>query len=150
MSGTATRIAHNIRLVGTFVLIWSCILPTVRQVVTIPGATLHIWAVGGTGAGIAAAIAAAAFIPRMLGASTVVPIPIKTIIPASARANFPAAIRACCAWCALYGCDNIHSWIPLSGDLAFSHQDEIYGFKFPKRFLEISSRDLTLLSILII
>jgi hypothetical protein len=26
----------------------------------------------------------------------------------------------------------------------------IYGFKFPKRFLEISSRDLTLLSILII
>jgi hypothetical protein len=25
-----------------------------------------------------------------------------------------------------------------------------YGFKFPKRFLEISSRDLTLLSILII
>ncbi len=26
----------------------------------------------------------------------------------------------------------------------------IYGFKFPKRFLEISSRNLTLLSILII
>ena len=40
-------------------------------------------------------------------------------------------------------CDNIHSWISLSGDLAFSHQDGIYGFKFPKRFLEISSRDLT-------
>ena len=38
----------------------------------------------------------------------------------------------------------------LSGDLAFSHQHGIYGFKFPKRFLEISSRDLTLLSILII
>ena len=47
-------------------------------------------------------------------------------------------------------CDNIHSWISLSGDLAFSHQGEIYGFKFPKRFLEISSRDLTLFSILII
>jgi len=47
-------------------------------------------------------------------------------------------------------CDNIHSWISLSGDLALSHQDGIYGFKFPKRFLEISSRDLTLLSILII
>jgi hypothetical protein len=47
-------------------------------------------------------------------------------------------------------CDNIHSWISLSGDLAFSHQDGIYGSKFPKRFLEISSRDLTLLSILII
>ena len=43
------------------------------------------------------------------------------------------------------GCDNIHSWISLSGDLAFSHQHGIYGFKFPKRFLEISSRDLTLL-----
>jgi hypothetical protein len=42
-------------------------------------------------------------------------------------------------------CDNIHSWISLSGDLAFSHQHGIYGFKFPKRFLEISSRDLTLL-----
>ncbi len=50
----------------------------------------------------------------------------------------------CCA------CDNIHSWISLSGDLAFSHQDGIYGFTFPKRFLEISSRDLTLFSILII
>ena len=47
-------------------------------------------------------------------------------------------------------CDNIHSWISLSGDLAFSHQDGIYGFKFPKRFLEISSRDLTLFTILII
>jgi len=47
-------------------------------------------------------------------------------------------------------CDNIHSWISLSGDLAFSHQDGIYGFKFPKRFLEISSSDLILLSILII
>jgi hypothetical protein len=48
-------------------------------------------------------------------------------------------------------CENIHSWISLSGDLAFSHQDRIYSFKFPKRFLEISSRDLTsLFSILII
>ena len=37
-------------------------------------------------------------------------------------------------------CDNIHSWISLSGDLAFSHQDGIYGFTFPKRFLEISSQ----------
>ncbi len=36
-------------------------------------------------------------------------------------------------------CDNIHSWISLSGDLAFSHQHGIYGFKFPERFLEISS-----------
>jgi hypothetical protein len=42
-------------------------------------------------------------------------------------------------------CDNIHLWISLSGDLAFSHQDGIYGFKFPKTVLEISSRDLTFL-----
>jgi hypothetical protein len=47
-------------------------------------------------------------------------------------------------------CENIHSWISLSGDLVFSHQQGIYGFKFPKRFLKISSRDLTLFSILII
>ncbi len=47
--------------------------------------------------------------------------------------------------------ENIHLWISLSDDLAFSHQDGIYGFKFPKRFLEVSSRDLTsLFSILII
>jgi hypothetical protein len=47
-------------------------------------------------------------------------------------------------------CENIHSWISLSGDLVFSHQQGIYGFKILKRFLEISSRDLTLFSILII
>ncbi len=47
-------------------------------------------------------------------------------------------------------CENIYSWISLSGDLVFSHQKGIYGFKFPQRVLEISSRDLTLLSILII
>ena len=45
-----------------------------------------------------------------------------------------------------------HSWISLRGigvgDLVFfSHQDGIYGFEFPKRFLEISSRDLTLFSL---
>ena len=33
---------------------------------------------------------------------------------------------------------NIPTWISLSGDLAFSHQDGIYGFKFPKRFSELS------------
>jgi len=49
----------------------------------------------------------------------------------------------------LLRCDNIHSWISLSGDFAFSHQDGIYGCKFPERFLEISSRDLTLSSDLI-
>jgi hypothetical protein len=53
-------------------------------------------------------------------------------------------------YCIMRECDNIHPWISLSGDLAFSHQDEIYDFEFPKRILEISSRDLTLFSILII
>jgi hypothetical protein len=47
-------------------------------------------------------------------------------------------------------CENIHSWISLSDDLLFSHQQGIYGFNFPNRFLDIFSRDLTLLSILII
>ncbi len=47
-------------------------------------------------------------------------------------------------------CENIHSWISLSGDLVFSQQQGIYSFKLPKRYLEISSRDLTLFSILII
>jgi hypothetical protein len=31
-------------------------------------------------------------------------------------------------------CGNIHSWISLSGNLVFSHQQGIYGFKFPKKF----------------
>ncbi len=47
-------------------------------------------------------------------------------------------------------CDNIHAWISLSGDLVFSHQHGIYGFKFPKGSLEISSRDLTSSSLLLI
>jgi len=50
-------------------------------------------------------------------------------------------------YCVMRECDNIHSWISLSSDLAFSHQHGIYGFKSPKRFLEISSRDLTLLTL---
>jgi len=50
-------------------------------------------------------------------------------------------------YCVMREFDNIHSCISLSSDLAFSHQSSagIYIFKFPKRFLEISSRDLTLL-----
>jgi len=38
-------------------------------------------------------------------------------------------------YCVMRECENIHSWISLIGDLVFSHQGEIYGFKFPKRFL---------------
>ncbi len=47
-------------------------------------------------------------------------------------------------------CDNIHNGYLYGGDLLFVILKEIYSFKFPKWFLEISSRDLTLLSILII
>jgi hypothetical protein len=48
----------------------------------------------------------------------------------------------------LPACENIHSWISLVGDLAFSHQGAIYGFKFPKRFsgdLFLRSHSFTLL-----
>jgi len=51
-------------------------------------------------------------------------------------------------YCVMRVCENIHSWISLVGDLVFSHQGEIYGLNFPKGFLEISFRDLTLLSLL--
>jgi hypothetical protein len=37
-------------------------------------------------------------------------------------------------YCGMRECENIHSWISRVGELAFSHQDGIYGFKFPKRF----------------
>jgi hypothetical protein len=53
-------------------------------------------------------------------------------------------------YCVMRECENIQSWILFVSDLVFSHQGEIYGFKFPNRFLEISSRDLTLFSTLII
>ena len=35
-------------------------------------------------------------------------------------------------YCVMRECENNHSWISLSGDLLFSHQQEIYGFKFSK------------------
>jgi hypothetical protein len=37
--------------------------------------------------------------------------------------------------CIMRECENIHSWISLSGDLVFSQQQEVHGFEFPKRFL---------------
>ena len=43
-------------------------------------------------------------------------------------------------------CENIPTWIFLSGDLAFSHQHGIYGFKFPKRFSELSQEKTSLYS----
>jgi hypothetical protein len=53
-------------------------------------------------------------------------------------------------YCIMRECDNIRNGYLYGGDLLFVILKGIYGFKFPKRFLEISSRDLTLLSILII
>ena len=43
-------------------------------------------------------------------------------------------------------CEDIPTWISLSGDLALSHQDGIYGFKFPKRFSELSQEKTSLYS----
>jgi hypothetical protein len=40
-------------------------------------------------------------------------------------------------------CENIRNGYLYDGDLVFVILKGIYGFKFPKRFLEISSRDLT-------
>ena len=37
-------------------------------------------------------------------------------------------------YCVMRECENIQSWILYGSDLVFSHQGEIYGFKFPKRF----------------
>jgi hypothetical protein len=40
-------------------------------------------------------------------------------------------------------CENIRNGYLYDGDLVFVILKGIYGFKFPKRFLEIISRDLT-------
>ncbi len=40
-------------------------------------------------------------------------------------------------------CESIRNGYLYDGDLVFVILKGIYGFKFPKRFLEISSRDLT-------
>jgi hypothetical protein len=66
-----------------------------------------------------------------------------------AKQLFSVRLLLMTKYCIMRECDNIHSWIFLSGDSAFSHQYGIYGFKYPKRFLEISSRDLTLFSLLL-
>ncbi len=68
----------------------------------------------------------------------------------NAKQLFSLRLPQMTKYCVMRECDNILLWISLSGDLAFSHQNGIYGFKFPKKFLEIFSGDLTLFSILII
>jgi hypothetical protein len=53
-------------------------------------------------------------------------------------------------YCVMRECGNIRSRYISVVTTVFSQHDGIYVFKFPNRFLEISFRDLTLLSILII
>jgi hypothetical protein len=48
-------------------------------------------------------------------------------------------------YCVMRECENIHSWISLVGDLAFSHKMEFMVLNSPKGFLEISSSDHSLL-----
>ena len=44
-------------------------------------------------------------------------------------------------------CDNILSGYLCAVTKVFSQQDGLYGFKFPKRFLEISSLEISLFSL---
>ncbi len=46
-------------------------------------------------------------------------------------------------YCVMRECENILCGYLYDGDLVFAILKGIYGFKFPKRFLKISSRDLT-------
>ncbi len=46
-------------------------------------------------------------------------------------------------YCIMRECENILCGYVYDGDLVFVILKGIYGLKFPKRFLEISSRDLT-------
>jgi hypothetical protein len=52
-------------------------------------------------------------------------------------------------YCIMRECENIRNGYLYAGDLVFVILKGIYGFKFPKRFLEISSRDLTSSSLLL-
>jgi hypothetical protein len=53
-------------------------------------------------------------------------------------------------YCVMKECENIRNGYLYVMSQHLLILKGIYDFKFPKRFLEISSRDLTLLSILII
>ncbi len=50
-------------------------------------------------------------------------------------------------YCVMRECYNILSGYLSVVTTVFSQQDGMYGFKFPKRFLEIYSRDLNLFSL---
>jgi hypothetical protein len=56
---------------------------------------------------------------------------------------FSTRIPQMTKYCIIRECENILHGYLYGGDLLFVILKGIYGFKFPKRFLEISSRDLT-------
>jgi hypothetical protein len=68
----------------------------------------------------------------------------------NAKELFYISLPLMMKYCVMRECENILHGYLYAGDLLFVILKGIYGFKFPKRFLEISSRDLTLFSILII
>jgi hypothetical protein len=68
----------------------------------------------------------------------------------NAKQLFYISLLLMMKYCIMRECENILHGYLYDGDLVFVILKGIYGFKFPKRFLEISSRDLTLFSVLII
>jgi hypothetical protein len=61
----------------------------------------------------------------------------------NAKQLFHISLPQMMKYCVMRECENILCGILYDGDLVFVILKGIYGFKFPKRFLEISSRDLT-------
>ncbi len=61
----------------------------------------------------------------------------------NAKQLFHISLPQMTKYCVMRECENIHNGYLYDGDLVFVILKGIYGFKFPKRFLEISSRDLT-------
>jgi hypothetical protein len=61
----------------------------------------------------------------------------------NAKQLFSTRLPQMTKYCIMRECENIPCGYLYDGDLAFVILKGIYGFKFPKRFLEISSRDLT-------
>jgi hypothetical protein len=61
----------------------------------------------------------------------------------NAKQLFHISLLQMTKYCIMRECKNILCGYLYDGDLVFVILKGIYGFKFPKRFLEISSRDLT-------
>ncbi len=61
----------------------------------------------------------------------------------NAKQLFSTRLPQMTKYCIMRECENILCGYLYDGDLAFVILKGIHGFKFPKRFLEISSRDLT-------